>query len=131
MADKFLLKPPKEVILARLKVFLDSVNTLYQSGDLYIEQELISSYHNALSLFYESSIRSVLGTTQDFYPGLPADPNVMNEFNFAISQELQAIYAEIGALDKLISANFNSVIAEREQILQLNKQVANKLGNYL
>lgn len=131
MANKDKIKPPVEIVFARFNILSETINELYQSGDMVLESELIETYHNAIDLFYQSIDQSILKTVPEFKAGQPADPRELNDFTGAIQQDLRAIYAEIGALDKLVTASFNSVILEQEQILQISKRISNKLGDYL
>jgi hypothetical protein len=131
MSNKLTIKPPIEVVIARLGVLFEAINDRFQSGDMILESELIDLYHNAIRTFYESMDRSSLKLLPDFQPGTPADPREVNDFTKLIQQDLRSIYLEISALDKLITASFNSIIAERDQILQISKRISNKLGDYL
>jgi len=131
MANKHLTVPPNEVALARLKVLLESVNDLYHSGDMVLESNIVSSYHEALNLFYESLDSSILGSVMKIYKGAPADPATYNIFTTALQKDAKALFSEIGALDRLVSSSFNSITSEHNQALQASKKVANKLGDYL
>jgi hypothetical protein len=131
MGNKHLAKPPIDLMLARLKVLFESINDSYQSGRMVLESDIISSYQDATELFYQSLDSSIVDVVTRIYKGAPADPSQMNIFTSAIQKDLQASFAEIAALDRLIAASFNSLISEREQVLQSSKNISNKLADYL
>jgi len=131
MTNKHLTVPPSEVALARLKVLTESINDMYHSGNMVLESDIVSSFHEALNLFYDSLDGSIVGSVMKVYAGAPADPSVYNVFTTAMFKDASAIFSEIGALDRLVSSSFNSIISEREQAIQTSKKVSNKLGDYL
>jgi hypothetical protein len=119
------------VLAARLKVLLDSINETYTSGAMALESDLVSLYHNSLELFFESLNQSISKSLFNIKAGLPSDPRGVNLFTGSVQQDLQCVFAEIGALDKLIAASFNAVLVEKEQVLQIIKRIASKIGDYL
>jgi len=145
MSNKDLTPPATEVVLARLKVLFENVNQLYKAGlennsssaggdttsSMVLESDLISSYHTALNLFFDSLDGSVTSQTTQIYAGAPSDPIQYNLITSAINKDMEALFAELGAVDKLIAGSFNSIMSEREQVLQLSKRMDNKLGDYL
>lgn len=131
MANKDTLQTPKEVLLSRLKVFLEKLNEQYQSTTSITELDLIAAYEEAINLFLSSTKNLDLQNFLYFKPGLPADPTEYNYFTSLVQLNLQALFSEIASLDRLVSANFNSLLSEREQVLQTSKRISNKLGNYL
>jgi len=131
MLNKHLTKPPSDILLARLKSLFEDVNSAYQSGTMVLESDILNAYHQALNTFYKSLDSSVTSAVNGIYPGAPADPIEFNEFTSAIQKDLKAIFAELGALDRLVSSSFNSIISERNQALETSKRVSNKLGDYL
>ncbi len=131
MSNKHLSSPPSSVLLARLKVLLESVNQIYQSNRMVLESDLVSGYHEALDLFFESLDNSLLASVYKIYAGAPSDPLQFNIFTRAILKDLEALFLELAAVDKLIAGSFNSVISERNQVLQISKRIGNKLGDYL
>lgn len=131
MLNKHTTRPPSDIILARLKSLFEDVNEIYQTGTMVLESDLINSYHEALNLFYKTLDSSVVSTVANIYAGAPADPIEFDEFTSAIQKDLKAVFSEIGALDRLVSSSFNSIISERNQALETSKRVSNKLGDYL
>lgn len=131
MANKHLTNPPSDVALARLKTLLESVNDTYHSGEMVLESDIASSYHEALNLFYESLDGSIVGSVMKIYTGAPADPSIYNIFTTAIRKDIQAIFSEIAALDRIVTSTFNSIAAEHKQVNTISKSTSNKLGDYL
>jgi hypothetical protein len=131
MANKHLTLPPSDVMLARLKVFMESVNDLYSSGSMVLEADIVSSFHEVLNLFFETLDGSVVSSVLRIYPGAAADPSLYNQFTSAMLKDAQAIFSEINALDQLVSAGFNSIASEYDQALKVSKRVSDKLGDYL
>lgn len=131
MGNKHLIDPPSAIALARLETLLESTNALYQSDKMVLESDLINSYHEALNIFFDSLDGSIIGSIMKIYAGAPADPSQYNTFTIAIQKDVQAVYSELGSLDKMVSSTFNSLISEREQCLDISKRIANKLGDYL
>lgn len=119
------------LFITRLSVLLESLNKSYDSNGMILEQDLIALYHTAINTFYNSLDKSILGNTLDILAGTPADPDFLNSIMIAASQDLQALYKEIGVLDKLISANFNSIAVGKEEIIQTSRRISNKLGDHL
>lgn len=116
---------------ARLSVLLENVNYLYASKKTVLEEDIVNAYHTSMDLFLKSLDGSICGAVAKILKGSPADPFHYNVFTSSINKDLEALFAEIGALDKLIVATFNSIIAEREQVIQTSKRVSDKLGTYL
>lgn len=131
MTNKHLSQAPSNLVKAKLNVLLDSVNDMYRSGNMVTEADLSSIYHSALDTFFKSLDGSISNSTSQFLSGQPADPLQYNIFTNALSRDLEALFAEIGALDKIVTSSFNSITATREQILQRSKRISNKLGDYL
>jgi hypothetical protein len=131
MSNRHLIKPPTDIILARLKILFKSLNDMYQTGGMVLEGDIISSYHEAVDLFYESFDKSITGTVIDIYAGAPSDPTQYNRLMTAVQKDIEAIFAEVAVLDRLVSSSFNSIISEREQVLETTKSITNKLGDYL
>ncbi len=131
MPNKHLSQPPTEIMRARLKVLLENVNYLYTSKDTVLEEDIVAAYHAAMEVFLKSLDGSICGAVAKILKGSPADPFHYNVFTSSIHKDLVALYAETGALDKLICSCFNSVIAEREQVIQVSRRVSDKLGTYL
>ena len=134
MIDKHLSQPPTELYRAKLEVLLNAVNKTWQGSAVngnVLESDIKDMYHTALSLFLESLEGSLLEPAMKIHKGLPADPYDYNVFFNALRQDLDVLFAEIGAVDRLVSASFNALVAEREQVLQKTKEIGNKLGDYL
>lgn len=131
MSNKHLSEAPSNLVKAKLKVLLESVNDMYSSGKMVTESDISSAYHNAMETFFKSLDYSISNSTSKFMPGQPADPLQYNIFTNALSRDLEALFSEIGALDKIVTSSFNSITATREQILQRSKRISNKLGDYL
>jgi hypothetical protein len=131
MPNKYISQPPTEVMRARLKVLLENVNYLYTSKETVLEEDIVNAYHTAMDIFLQSLDGSICGAVAKILKGSPADPFHYNVFTRSIQKDLEALFAETGALDKLIVATFNSVIAEREQVIQVSRRVSDKLGTYL
>lgn len=131
MPNKYISQPPTEVMRARLKVLLENVNYMYTSKETVLEEDIVNAYHTAMDLFLKSLDGSVCGAVAKILKGSPADPFHYNVFTSSINKDLEALFAETGALDKLIVSTFNSIIAEREQVIQTSKRVSDKLGTYL
>jgi hypothetical protein len=112
-------------------VLLEDVNKLYQSGDMVLEENLVSSYHAAMDIFLKSLDGSILRSASKIFKGMPADPSHYNVVTNSLSRDLEALFTEIGALDALVVSSFNSMLAEKDQVLQISKRVSNKLGDYL
>jgi len=103
MSNKHLTAPPSSVLLARLKVLFESINQNYQSGQMVLESDLVSNYHEALDLFFESFDSSLLGAIYKIYPGAPADPLQFNVFTRAVLKDMEALFLELGAVDRLVA----------------------------
>lgn len=131
MPNKYISQPPTEVMRARLKVLLENVNYLYGSKGTVLEQDVVNAYHSAMDLFLKSLDGSICGAVAKILKGSPADPFHYNVFTSSVNKDLEALFAETTALDKLIVAGFNSIIAEREQVIQVSKRISDKLGTYL
>jgi len=131
MANKHLTRPPTEVLRARLNILLKNTNELYKNGGDVLEEDLVSSYQEAMNLFMESLDSSLIPSASKIKKGLPADPLQQNIFSNAIERDLEALFAECGALDRMVTSGFNSIISEREEALQASKRVSNKIGDYL
>ena len=131
MTHRHLTQPPSDIAKAKLQVLLESTNGLYQNKEMVLESDIVSTYHNALSIFFSTLDNSISSQTTKILPGTPADPLQYNLFTNAINRDLEAMFSEVGALDRLITSGFNSIISEREQILQISRRTANKLGDYL
>ena len=131
MSNKHTSSPPTELLKARLRVLLENVNSLYKDKDTVVEEDLVSAYHDAMNMFLKSLDGSITGTIAKITKGMPADPFHYNIFTNAILSDLNAIYSETGILDRVVTASFNSIIAEREQALQVSRRVDDKLGTYL
>jgi len=145
MSNKHLAQPPTEVALARLKVLFEGINEIYKQGNpapdssisrpvngtMVLESDLVSAYHDALNLFFDSLGSSITKAAGDIYAGAPTDPLNYNIIFAAIRKDLSALFSELGAVDRLVSGSFNSIISEREQVLQASKRISNKLGDYL
>lgn len=119
------------LIEARLKVLLEYLNNYFQNNEMALGHELIALYHDALQTFFQSLDSSITATTTKTLPGSPADPNIYNELIDNMGKDLRSVYSEIGALDYMISANFNSMLLEYEGLLQSIKRIGNKTGDYL
>lgn len=131
MSNKHLSQAPSNLVKAKLKVLLESVNDMYASGLMVTESDITSAYHSALDVFFESLDNSISNSTSAFMPGLPADPLQYNILTNSLGRDLDAMFSEIGALDNIITSSFNSITATRQQILQKSRRISNKLGDYL
>jgi len=131
MTNKHLAAPPNDIMLARLNILFESINDLYSSGSMVLESDIVSSFHEALNLFFESLDGSIIGSVMKIYAGAPSDPGFYNIFTSAILKDIRAIFSEVGALDTIIASSFNSIISEHDQALRASKRVSNKLGDYL
>ena len=134
MTNKHFSQPPTEIFRAKLSVLLGSVNAIWQSSNVdgsILEDDIKSVYHSSISMFLKTLDSSILDVSMNIYEGLPSDPFDTNLFSAAIQRDLQALFLEIAALDKMIAASFNSIISKREQVLHASKRVANKIADYL
>jgi len=131
MPNKHISQPPTELLRARLDVLLKNVNNIYKNKAAVVEEDLVSAYHDSMNMFLKSLDGSITGTIANIMKGMPADPFHYNIFTNAISSDLSAIYSETGILDRVVTASFNSIISEREQVLQVSKRISDKLGTYL
>lgn len=131
MTNKHLTRTPSDLIKKKLEILLSSVNNFYNNSSMVVEEDLVGLYNSAISTFFESMDGSITSIISKFIPGLPADPTKYNIFTNTIGMDIEALFAEIGVLDKLIASSYNSIIANREQVLQISKRTANKLGDYL
>lgn len=131
MINKHLSTAPIDVVTSKLKVLLDSVNNLYNNNQMVVESELVNAYHTALNTFFDSLDNSIVNATVEFLPGQPANPLHYNLLTNAIGQDLEALFLEIGSLDRLVTSSFNSLIAAREQILEKSRITSNKINDYL
>jgi hypothetical protein len=119
------------MLRSRLKVLLDNVNTMYQSGTQVLEEDIAVAYSDAIATFMKSLDQSITSISVKIKEGMPADPLIYNVFTNAFMRDMEALFLEIGALDRLVTSSFNSIVAEREQVLQTSRRVSNKLGDYL
>ena len=131
MTNKHLTRPPVDVLRARLKVLLESVNAVYQNKTHVLEEDITSAYSQALDIFIKSLDSSITNVVSDIKKGFPADPLNYNILTNAFARDLEALFLEVGALDKIVTSSFNSITSEREQVLQISKRISNKLGDYL
>ena len=131
MANKHTSQPPTELMRARLKVLLENVNYMYTAKNSIVENDIVASYHSAMDVFLKSLDGSITGAIAKIIKGSPADPLHYNIFTNSINKDLEALFSETVALDKLVTSSFNSIIADREQIIQVSKRVSDKLGTYL
>lgn len=131
MANKHLSQNPYSLAVSKLKVLLESINTLYSSGRMVTESDLSSAYNEAIYTFLDSLDGSITKTTTEFLAGQPADPIQYNLLLNAIRKDLEILFLEISALDKLVTSSFNSISAARDNVLERSRIVSNKLGDYL
>jgi hypothetical protein len=131
MTNKHISQPPTDLLRARLRILLENLDSVYRSSTSVVEEDLVDAYHQAMSTFMQSLDGSITGATASILKGMPADPTHYNIFTNSILRDLEAIYSEVGALDVMVTSSFNSIIAEREQALQISKRVSDKLGTYL
>ena len=131
MPNRHISQPPSELLLSRLRVLFENIDFIYRGKSAAIEEDLVSSYNAAMDIFLKSLDGSITGTVAKIMQGMPADPIHYNIFTHSILKDLEAIYSETASLDKLITASFNSIISEREQVIQISKRVSDKLGTYL
>jgi len=129
--NKHLSQPPTELVLSRLQVFLETVNSMYTNKGSVTQDDLLFAYQEAMALFIKSLDGSIVGKAMEIKEGMPANPVVYNTFTDAISKDLSALFLEIGAIDRSVAASFNSIVAYREQALNLARQTAGKIGDYL
>ena len=111
MSNKHLTRPPTEILLARLSILLDNVNSLYQTETSVVEEDVVTEYRNALDLFMKSLDGSITEPASRIQYGLPADPLAYNIFTNSIMRDMEALFLEISALDKLVTSGFNSILA--------------------
>jgi hypothetical protein len=130
MINKLTSTPFSEMIEARLKVMLEPLNTFYQNNEYTYEDDLSGYYNEIVSSFLESIGTSIVGTIRPIVAGMPTDPVDYNLLFSAIDKDLRILFAETGEIDKLISANFNTVIALREKLLDTERKVASKVGDF-
>ena len=126
--------PPKDLLASRLEVFLENVNTTWQSSSLVgnvFQDDIRNLYDQSIETFLETLDESIVASSLRVYAGSPSDPNAYNTFFAAIQKDLQILYLELGALDKLVSASFNGIVSGREQVLNRSKTISNKLADYL
>jgi hypothetical protein len=131
MSNKHLTEPPTDIAIARLKVLLENVNDSYRNKSMVVDSDIVSLYNQAINIYFESIDGSIINAVRQIYPGAPADPDSYNLFLSAIQKDLNALFAEIGSLDKLVASSFNSILAEKDRILFKNKSITNKVGDYL
>lgn len=131
MTNKLTAAPPNQAIVSKLKVLLESVNNAYQGSNQILDDELRDLYHEAMQLFFDSLDSSILSVSYPIIKGAPADPIDYNVFTTAIDRDLQVMFAEAGAVDRLVSSNFNAIISLREQLLSISRRISLKLGDYL
>jgi hypothetical protein len=131
MSNKDKLKTLDNLLLARLEVLFEDANEYFKTSNMVLDTNLAGLYHAGLNQFYQSLESSLLDIDFNIRKGLPADPNSINEFNSFIEKQLQIIFKEIGVLDRIIASSFNSIIVEKEEVLQTSKRIANKIGDYL
>lgn len=122
---------PNELLLTRLSLLLESLNDLYSSNSMVTESQIVNNYYDSISLFVESLNSSVLNSLYKFKSGFPADPVEYNVFTDAIQMDLSILFSEIGSLSTLVSSNFNSITSKYNQIVSNNKQISNKIGDFL
>lgn len=131
MTNKFTSPPPDELIRAKLQVLLETANRIYQEGGVALKEDILDAYNEAIGLFFDSFDSSILGVTYPIMPGMPADPVDYNVFSRAILYDLQVLFAEIGAIDRLVSSNFNSIVALKDRLLTVSRRIASKTADYL
>lgn len=131
MTNKLTSAPPDQAIMSRLSVLLESVNNAYQGSDQILDDELRDLYHEAMQTFFDSLDNSITSVTYPIIKGAPADPIDYNVFTTAIDKDLRVMFMESGAVDRLVSSNFNSIVALREQLLAVSRRVSLKIGDYL
>jgi hypothetical protein len=130
MTNKLTAAPPDQAIMSRLSVLLESVNNAYKDGKI-LDDELKDLYHEAIQTFFDSLDNSITSVTYPIIKGAPADPIDYNVFTNAISKDLKVMFMESGAVDRLISSNFNSIIALKEQLLSTSRRISLKTADYL
>ena len=131
MTNKFTSPPPDELIRAKLQVLLQTANGIYQEGGLGLKEDILDAYNDAIGLFFDSFDNSILSVTYPIQPGMPADPVDYNVFSRAILYDLQVLFAEVGAIDRLVSVNFNSIVSLRDRLLATSRRIASKTADYL
>lgn len=131
MTNKLTSRPPDQAIISRLKVLLESVNNAYQNSGQILDDELRDLYNEAMQTFFDSLDSSILSVSYPIIKGAPADPIDYNVFTTAIDKDLQVMFAEAGAIDRLVSSNFNAIISLREQLLATSRRISLKTGDYL
>ena len=90
MSNKHLSQAPSNLVKAKLKVLLESVNDMYRSRSMVTEADLSSAYHTALDTFFKSLDNSISNSTSPFKQGQPADPLQYNVFTNALGRDLDA-----------------------------------------
>jgi hypothetical protein len=131
MTNKFTSSPPDQLIVSKLHILLQNINEVYQNGGTALDVDIQDLYNEALQLFFDSLDGSITGVTYAIKPGMPADPIDYNVFTSAISKDLQAMFYEVGTIDRFIGSNFNTIIALKNQLLSIARRVSSKVGDYL
>lgn len=131
MANQHLTSPPTDMLRARLKVLLENTNSLYQDSKNVLEEDIVNSYHEALETFLQSLDGSIVGVASKIQAGFPADPLMYNIITNSILRDMDALFSEVSALDKIVVSSFNSIMSERDQVQQISRRISNKLGDYL
>jgi hypothetical protein len=129
--NRHLTYPPTELVTSRLLELFDEANQLYSNGGFITKDDIIAAYDFAIDTFLKSLDGSIVESLTNIKEGLPADPVAFNEFTSAVEKDVKALFLEVGALDRSVSASFNSIVALREQVLNDLRRVGNKIGNYL
>ena len=131
MPNKHTCLPPTDLLKARLEVLLKNVNLMYKSRNAIVEEDIANAYHLAMDTFLQSLDNSILYSVAKILMGSPADPFHYNVFTSSVLQDLEVVYSEVNALDRIVTGSFNSIVAEREQTLQVSRRISDKLGTYL
>lgn len=119
-------------ILPRLKVYLEDIAKHYDKNKMLLDTDITDLYSKGIDLFFKSLEQSTISDfAEQIKVGSPADPFTWNVFTDNLQKELKALFAELGALDKLVATSFGHINAEIAQLVQLNKKMSNKLGDYL
>lgn len=131
MTNKFTSPPPDELIRAKLEVLLETANRVYQEGGAGLKEDIIDAYNEALGLFFDSFDNSIVGVTFPIMPGMPADPVDYNVFSRAVLYDLKVLFSQAGAIDRMISTNFNSIVSLKDRLLAQTRRIASKTADYL
>lgn len=130
MANKHLIKQPTDVILERLSVYFEKLNSLYKNNNVDTG-ELVDAYQEGLDRFLSSIDGSTVDDFFNIIAGVPANPTEYNNVFINLRSDLKGLYFQLRALDLLIVSAFNSVVSEHNQVQQFIKQIGNRLGDYL